>query len=176
MLFGSIVWFSFPLMACQNYVRAARCHSVPSWQASRMHSCSLYKCPWTLGSAGWIRQWVKYLIELRFHHAISMNQATVNQGFALPVVLQLSIHSDLRVPVCDHLIFHEMMSCEHGERSKRHNQIRNIYGIQARETGIAQTLNCCLQVLMSLKLLLYWMLPLVTLWVARAWDSWWRLP
>lgn len=143
---------------------------------SRMQSCSLYQCPGTLGSAEWIRQWVKYLMELRLHHAISMNQVTVNQGFALPVVFQLSIYFDLRVPVCDHLIFHEMMFCEHGERSKRHNQMRKIYGIQARETGTAQTLNFCLQALMSLKLLLYWMLPPVTLWAARAWDSWWRQP
>lgn len=78
-------------------------------------------------------------MELRLHHAISMNQATVNQGFALPVVFQLSIHFDLRVPVCDHLIFHEMMFCEHGERSKRHNQMRKIYGKQARETDSTDT-------------------------------------
>lgn len=139
-----------------------------------MHSCSLYWCPWTVGSAEWIRQWVKYLIELRRHRTISMNQATVNQGFALPVVFQLSIHFDLRIPVCDHLIFHEMMSCEHGERSKRHNQMRKIYGIQARQTGTAQTTERPFVSVDVTKLLPYWMLPPVTLWAARAWDSWWR--
>lgn len=140
---------------------------------SRRHNCSLYLCPWALQTAEWIRQWVKYLIELRLHRTISMNQATVNQGFALPVVFQLSIHFDLRVLVCDHLIFHEMISCEHGERSERNNQMRKIYGIQARETGTAQILNCYLQVLMSIKLLHCLMLPPVTLWTACAWDSCW---
>lgn len=115
------------------------------------------------------------LIEFRLCHTISMNQATVNQSIALPVVSQLSIRFDLRdVGLCASHI-HEMISWEHRERTKWNYQRRKLWGTQAGE--IRDNLY-----VMSLpfvntgktpSLVLYLMVSSVTLWTASAWDSWW---
>lgn len=44
MLFGSIFWFSSPLMACHSYVPASRCHFVPSWQSAACQGCTVVLC------------------------------------------------------------------------------------------------------------------------------------
>lgn len=111
-----MIFFSFDdLSKLCVYLQVSLCSISTVCCLSRVHSRSLYPCPWALRTAECIRQRVKYLIELRLHRTVSVNHATVNQGCALPVVFQLSIHFDLRVLVCGHLIFHEMVSCEHGK-------------------------------------------------------------
>lgn len=86
------------LLKIGAYPKAAL-YSINILTTAACQSCTIILCihvPGAQGSAEWIRQLVKYLIELGLHHTISADQATVNQSSALPVVSQLSIHFDLR--------------------------------------------------------------------------------
>ena len=114
-------------------------YSITSRQSTACQGCTRVLCicvPRVQELRSRSGNFVKYLIELGLHHPISLNQATVNQSFALPVVSQLSIHFDLKDfgLWSSHILYDDILWVQRKNETKQSEEKVMRKG-QAREIG-----------------------------------------